>query len=129
MREYAPSIEQGNNDVLHVHLYPGSDGQFTLIEDDGTSNAYLEGIFAKTKMKLTNGEASATLHIDPAKGYYDQMKEKRNWVFHIHNTPGIESITINDQKINFHKNGKVNTTEQFKNNKYKPTEVRIKYAL
>ena len=81
MRNYAPSIEEGNNDVLDVHLYPGRDGQFTLIEDDGTSNDYQEGIYAKTTMKLTEGKNSSKLNIAPTKGSYDQMKEIRTWVF------------------------------------------------
>lgn len=33
---------------LEVQVYPGRDGQFTLVEDDGLSTAYLEGQVRKT---------------------------------------------------------------------------------
>ena len=47
MREYASAIEKGNNDLLTLDIWPGSESSFELIEDDGTSNDYLEGIYAK----------------------------------------------------------------------------------
>jgi alpha-glucosidase len=33
---------------LDVHIYPGRDGNFTLVEDDGSTNAYLAGNVRKT---------------------------------------------------------------------------------
>ncbi len=127
MRNYASSIEAGSNQVLHIHIYPGADHQFTLIEDDGSSNDYLEGIYAKTTMKLTNGEQSSQLLIEPTKGYYDQMKEERTWIFHIYDEKDIDTITVNGEDMDYKENGKMTTTGKYTNNKYEPTEVRITY--
>jgi alpha-glucosidase (family GH31 glycosyl hydrolase) len=127
MRNYASSIEAGTNQVLHIHIYPGDDRQFTLIEDDGSSNDYLEGIYAKTRMKLTNREQSSQLLIEPTKGYYDQMKEERTWIFHIYHDKEINNITVNGEDMNFKENGKMTTTGKYTNNKYESTKVRITY--
>jgi hypothetical protein len=54
MRKYAPSIEAGNNDTLYLHVYPGAQGTFTLIEDDGSFNDYLKGGYAKTIITLNS---------------------------------------------------------------------------
>ena len=127
MRQYAASIEAGNNNLMHLHIYPGADGAFTLIEDDGTSNDYKKGIYAKTSMKLTNHQEAATLDIQPSKGYYDGMQENRTWIFHIHTKNSIQKVSINGQDVDYHENGKVITTGKFTNSKYQSTKVQITF--
>ena len=41
MREYASSVEKGNNNSLTLHIYPGDNSRFNLLEDDGTSRSKL----------------------------------------------------------------------------------------
>jgi alpha-glucosidase (family GH31 glycosyl hydrolase) len=79
LRKYASSIEAGNNDTLSLHLYPGADGTFTLIEDDGSSDDYLEGKFAKTRITLKKN----ILKIHPVEGNYSWMKLSRNWKIYV----------------------------------------------
>ncbi|MBL0131857.1 MAG: DUF5110 domain-containing protein [Chitinophagaceae bacterium] len=52
MRKYASSIEKGDNNTLMLHVYPGANGHFNLIEDDGTSNDYLRGVYASTIIEM-----------------------------------------------------------------------------
>ena len=53
-RPYARSVESGSNDTLQIQIYPGNaeEGFFTLIEDDGISNDYLEGMIASTNLRF-----------------------------------------------------------------------------
>ncbi|MCG8371970.1 MAG: DUF5110 domain-containing protein, partial [Balneolales bacterium] len=94
MREYAPSIETGTNEVLSLHVYPGTNGSFTLIEDDGTSNDYLEGKYATTDILLTDNESSLELAINPRVGSYNGMFSSRTWEIVIH-SPFSNSLTVN----------------------------------
>jgi hypothetical protein len=78
-------------------------------------------------MKLTNREQSSQLLIEPTKGYYDQMKEERTWIFHIYHDKEINNITVNGEDMNFKENGKMTSTGKYTNNKYESTKVRITY--
>ncbi|VBB43701.1 Alpha glucosidase/alpha-xylosidase (modular protein) [uncultured Paludibacter sp.] len=99
MRNYYSSIEKGNNDTLFIHIYPGNSGTFTLIEDDGTSNDYLKGIFAKTKIHLIKRDKSDQLIIKPVAGEYNGMKMERRVKIIVHQSKKIKSITINKKNV------------------------------
>jgi alpha-glucosidase (family GH31 glycosyl hydrolase) len=100
MRRYASSIEKGTNDTLIVHIYPGADGEFTLFEDDGRSNAYLHGEIAKTKMQLINGKVNnETFIIFPITGSYKGMSNIRTIQLKIHSTKKIKNIKLNGKAI------------------------------
>lgn len=127
MRNYASSVEAGTNDTLHVHVYPGADGDFTLIEDDGISNDYINGIYAKTEMKLVEKDAESVLTIEPVLGHYENMAETRTWVFHIHNAENLSQININGQNTSFTKKEESAVSQPFTNNKYEETRLVITY--
>lgn len=102
MRNYASSIERGDNDTLTLNIYPGNDGKFELIEDDGTSNDYLKGEYASTLMEWIEGNSyKSSLIIHSTKGNYRGMPKQRNWklIFHCDSTPG--SIKLNDKAVSF----------------------------
>lgn len=100
MREYARSIEKGNNDVLTLHVYPGANGTFELIEDDGTSNDYLEGIYAKTAIRLTMTDNGMKVEIDPVLGSYEGMEMQRSWRISVHGKQPVKSISGNGVDLN-----------------------------
>jgi alpha-glucosidase (family GH31 glycosyl hydrolase) len=53
MREEANSILAGSNDPLILAIYPDDKSLFYLIEDDGTSNDYLQDGFARTTIQCS----------------------------------------------------------------------------
>jgi alpha-glucosidase (family GH31 glycosyl hydrolase) len=66
-----PLAGWGNMDTpdhLTVHVFPGADGSFELYEDEGNTNAYLEGKYAITQMTQQWDARSTTFHIEPAQG-------------------------------------------------------------
>lgn len=40
---------------LEVHVFPGADGRFVMYEDDGETNAYMDGVCVKTEFSLSFG--------------------------------------------------------------------------
>jgi len=101
MRQYAPSIEAGNNNTLILQVYPGKSGAFNLIEDDGSSNDYLKGNFASTTMELRNNRKGFELMIHPISGNYTGMNQNRKWILNIHCMNKPHSIKVNNKKIKF----------------------------
>ncbi|MBE2230057.1 MAG: glycoside hydrolase family 31 protein [Chitinophagaceae bacterium] len=83
-RPYAPSVEQGSNDSLSLHIFQGDDGRFILYEDDGISNDYLQGGLAKTLLTYREGRVKGRFKIHAVKGNYRGMKDKRYWRVILH---------------------------------------------
>jgi alpha-glucosidase (family GH31 glycosyl hydrolase) len=128
MRNYASSIEAGNNDVLTLHIYPGADSHFNLIEDDGLSNAYLEGIYAQTDIKLSEEENACSLVINPTKGSFDGMSKTRTWKLVIHTDKKVASVSVNSLDSEFTDvNGKVEV-KGFSSVKSKKNEIHIHFG-
>jgi pimeloyl-ACP methyl ester carboxylesterase len=101
MRNYASSIEKGNNKLLTLNIYPGSDGGFELIEDDGTSNDYLEAGYASTLIQTANDNGNFFINIRPAKGSYTGMLNERSWKFNIHCSAKPKIVMLNNQSLKF----------------------------
>lgn len=79
LRSYARSVELGSNDTLTLQVYPGNSdtGFFTLWEDDGSSNDYLEGRIATTTITFEQRRGGTELTIDAVKGAYLGMTAER----------------------------------------------------
>lgn len=101
MRNYASSIEMGHNNKLMLHIYPGDNGSFNLLEDDGTSNDYLEGIYASTIIELKSSSNKFTLKINPIEGCYKGMSISRKWILNFHCSETPKQIRLNSQKLKF----------------------------
>jgi alpha-glucosidase (family GH31 glycosyl hydrolase) len=101
MRCYASSIEKGNNNTLILHIYPGNNGRFNLIEDDGTSNDYLNAVYASTIIELKNSSAKFVVKINPAVGNYEGMNMSRKWILNIHCNESPKQIRLNRQNLKF----------------------------
>jgi len=85
MRPYASSIEVGTKNKIILHIFPGEDGMFKLLEDDGTSNDYLSGIYAETTIEMiTLNKKSFKLKINKSNGNYKGMPDQRKWEIKIH---------------------------------------------
>lgn len=79
LRPYARSVELGSNDMLTLRVYPGSaeNGAFTLWEDDGTSNDYLDGRVATTTITFERHRSGLELTIAAVVGEYLGMTAER----------------------------------------------------
>jgi alpha-glucosidase (family GH31 glycosyl hydrolase) len=98
-RKYARSIETGTNDLLELHIYEGADGEFILIEDDGKSNDYLQGIYASTQISFQSEGEESRIEIKQVKGFYQGMSEKRDWEIFFYSPRNIQEIVVNNEKV------------------------------
>ncbi len=82
---------------LAVHVFPGADGAFDLYEDEGNSNAYLEGAYSITPMRQQWTEQQAVLQIGPAQGETQLLPETRqvSLLFHGFNAPASVALRLN----------------------------------
>jgi len=101
MREYASSVEKGNNNSLTLHIYPGDNSRFNLLEDDGTSNDYLRGIYSSTNIELISSLDKLALKIYPVDGYYKGMNKTRKWNLYVHFYKAPVQVKINQQNHKF----------------------------
>ncbi|MCH7412309.1 DUF5110 domain-containing protein [Belliella sp. R4-6] len=126
LRNYARSIELGSNDTLQLKVYLGESRSFTLYEDDGISNDYLEGIYLKTKFELTDSENEAILNINPAKGNYKGLKKKRVYNLSIHSNRPINSIKIGDKSYQVKSiEGSIYQVDNIESNKFDGLKISI----
>jgi alpha-glucosidase (family GH31 glycosyl hydrolase) len=100
-RKYARSIERGTNDVLELHVYAGADGRFELIEDDGTSNDYLRGVYAKTTMRQRTDGGALVLETGPVRGSFRGMGSRRDWQVVIHGRRNVREMSLDGRPIPF----------------------------
>ena len=126
MRAYARSIEKGTNDTLTLHVYPGADSEFTLIEDDGSSNDYLKGIYAKTEITSKTGKNSQKIEIAPMLGYYDGIQPKRTWRICVHGAKKVDSLICNGTVLPYFSQESRITSAYYTADKYEKTIFEIK---
>ena len=95
-----PDVQYTNEkkwDNLIINVYPGTDGTFTLYEDEGDNYNYESGAYTEIQMKWN--DTKRILTIDARKGEYNGMLTKRN--FTIRTADGKEKvITYSGKKIN-----------------------------
>jgi alpha-glucosidase (family GH31 glycosyl hydrolase) len=102
MRNYASSIEKGNNDTLVLHIYPGAESKFDLIEDDGTSNDYLNGIYCKTSIQSNQAsKGKFIMHYGRRSGNYNGLPAKRILILHIHSSKIPKVVLLRKKRLKF----------------------------
>jgi alpha-glucosidase (family GH31 glycosyl hydrolase) len=110
LRDYAPSVLRGNNATLTLEVFPEGapvESQFTLYEDDGTSNDYLTNGFAATTItcqRAANGQ-NLKLHIAPIAGDYDGKLAERRWKLQVHLPRQPHAVRWNDRAIEWQYDG------------------------
>ncbi|MDP4276006.1 MAG: glycoside hydrolase family 31 protein [Bacteroidota bacterium] len=127
MRPYARSIEKGTNDTIILHVYPGAGSEFTLIEDDGSSNDYLKGAFSKTIIRLSTDNENFVLNIAPTIGQYKGMSLKRTWKIIIHGIGQVNTMACNGKPVLFMLDGKTTVSTFFVSNKRERERIRVTY--
>jgi alpha-glucosidase (family GH31 glycosyl hydrolase) len=93
MRPYTPRPATAALDHLVVRCYPGNDGQtgsHTLYEDDGQTQAYRSGAFAKTELSYRRDGGQMAVSIAPTSGHFDGQVTNRSFTIEF---PCVEKPT------------------------------------
>jgi alpha-glucosidase (family GH31 glycosyl hydrolase) len=83
-----------NPDDLHLHVFAGADNTFTLYEDDGSSQNYLNGDFCQTKIVQRWADAQLDLTIHPAEGNTHLIPAERAISIHLHSVKASARISV-----------------------------------
>jgi alpha-glucosidase (family GH31 glycosyl hydrolase) len=106
MRKYARSIESGTNDLLEIHLFPAAkQTEYTLLEDDGSSEDYRNGRFSQSRFVLGKKGRVTLFEIEATRGTFTGMAEDRDYELVIHGQKKPDTVTINGRKIPKNKSG------------------------
>lgn len=81
-----------NPKELVVHVYPGANNCFTLYEDDNDSEAYKDGICAKTEMKLD--WTKKCLKIYSVSGDTTLVPSERSWKIKLHKVTAKNALVL-----------------------------------
>ena len=99
-----------NNKELTLHIYTGADGQFTLYEDDGKTEAFR----SKQQYRQTTfvyNDQQKRLTIEKAVGDYQGSPTLHNYRLVFHGVSNIGKVTMNSAKdIKIRSNSDRNTT-------------------
>ncbi len=87
-------------DPLILTIFPGDSGSFQLYEDEGNTDAYKTGAFAKTRISFRR-EKPGTLEvtIDPPKGKYPGMLTERAYEIRLPLTLPPVSVRVNGKVL------------------------------
>lgn len=100
MREYARSIEIGNNNLMTICIFPDGESSFTMYEDDGMSNDYINGGFSTTLITCKKQSNSINITIHPIHGEFSGKPDSREWLIQINNQMRPTLVVLNGQKVN-----------------------------
>ncbi|WP_323122860.1 glycoside hydrolase family 31 protein [Burkholderia alba] len=100
------NISKISQKPLSINVYSGNNGDFSLYDDDGDSQAYSSGKFSNTQ--FTYNDTRKTLSIGPAQGIFDSQKSNRSFVVNFKNSNPPNSVSWNGVKLK-----KSNTSQVF----------------
>ena len=92
-------------DPITVEAYVGPDmaTKRELVEDDGTSIAYLKGAISRTEVDFGKQGNYAGVRLGPTKGAYEGIKADRNWIvrFHLPKGSSANSVRVDNRLVQF----------------------------
>ena len=86
-------------DPLTLEIYRGSDGVFTLYEDDGETNDYRNGAFAQTRFELTNMREGLVFHLGERSGSFAGERLPRALRLNIHHQAPVTSVSCDHRNL------------------------------
>ncbi len=92
-------------DPVTLDVYPSGRSSFDLYEDDGTSQAYRKGAFARTTIEVTSPDTpdepggQIAVSVGAAKGTYAGMPASRSYVVDVHLPARPASVKLGDRAL------------------------------
>ncbi|MAX24460.1 MAG: alpha-glucosidase [Phycisphaeraceae bacterium] len=99
MRNYARSVELGNNEHLSLMVFPEGNSAFKLYEDDGISNEYLAGGYAITNYHCKMTDSAVQFTISPIQGDYDGILKRRMTDIHLYLKSRPTTVSWNGKEM------------------------------
>lgn len=101
-------VQAGQNpDSLHIHVFAGADGSFTLYEDDNNTCDYEQNICVTTELTYNEKDACVfTIH--PSCGHTSLIPEKRSYVVEMtgFKPEAVDKTVVNAENVTISYNAK-----------------------
>lgn len=124
-------INPGEQDeVLWLEIYPGSNGESTIYEDDGQSIGYQQGEFAKTKIhwEIEQNSGALKIQIGKSMGDFKSKIASRVWKIRVLDAENrYHSAIFDGNVLPFETPSAIDKTKLADNSQFK--EVTIKASL
>ncbi len=88
-----------NGGVLEIHFYTGGDGNFILYDDDGVSQKYKQGCFAKMPIELRQNTDTVAIKIGKVDGCFDNMPSEYKIKVVIHSDRIYNEVLISGDSL------------------------------
>ncbi len=100
VKPFAPNVQSASWDSLRLIVFPGADGGYTLVEDDGQTEAYLEGAFAKTRIRSATSGESLRLRVEGREGSFGGSPPTRHLTVELRGVPtALASAKLNGRPL------------------------------
>ncbi|MGA7436993.1 MAG: TIM-barrel domain-containing protein [Luteibacter sp.] len=86
-------------DTLILQVFPGDEGSTALYDDDGTTQGYQRGAFARTTVRSRRGDRAHRVHIDAMDGDYTGRPTTRRYVVELLDAGIPESVEVNGEAL------------------------------
>jgi len=90
----------GNDEDIHVTLFPGGEGMFRMYEDAGNDKDYAES-YAYTSISSRWDGNIQTITIAPRNGRYEGMPAERNFKVKVLSSEAPVSVTVNRKTVGY----------------------------
>jgi len=98
----AANIPNGQTfNSLELHIWPPFNSEGIFFDDDGCSNAYQQGAFSRTEIKVLENLDCLDIHIMAAQGQFEDQVTSRRINLLVHQTRIIEAVFANSEEIPF----------------------------
>ncbi len=87
-------------DPLVLVVFPGDSGSFTLYEDEGNTEGYRQGVFARTPISFRRtNKNTLQMEVGPVKGSFPGMLAQRSVEIHLPLTSPPEKVLVNGKAL------------------------------
>lgn len=101
MQPYTSRPGTKQTETVVMRVYPGMDGadtSFSLYEDDGVSQDYERGAYAKTNLRYSQKGDACSVTVEPSKGSYKGQPQKRAYRLELAGFDGIANVKVDGRK-------------------------------
>ena len=88
-------------DSLLLVIYPGSNGQTTLYDDEGNNNNYVTGKCTRTDVRFERRGGRMTVTIEPVRGDFRGMPQKRTYEIRVPNSFPPARVMLNGSLMRY----------------------------
>lgn len=81
-----------------INIVPGKDGETTVYEDDDTTNAYKNAVYATTKILQKSENTIQKISIQPRQGSYPDMYSRRTYEVKLLTSFPLKKLTVNGEE-------------------------------